>query len=192
MTTPAAKKCVTYQATDYLNTRARTGGVPKIPHKLVVGEVKPHNADGIRDGIKQLRKSEAPGMRLLLTYRPVTGRGPSTYEVLMPHPQQLSDVIKNPPKETKLLLARLSTWYKIGGDIEESCAVRQIPYRSCPSLFGAQMEERVREKYRSFMRGQLGFPISVPSKSPFATGPDILHEELADFLSELAVQLQAA
>jgi hypothetical protein len=32
----------------------------------------------------------------------------------------------------------------------------------------------------------------VPSKSPWSSGPDILHEELAEFLAELAAHLQAA
>lgn len=195
MTSPSAKNCQAFRPSVYLDTRARTGGIPKIPHKMVVGEIKPHNPDGIRGGVDQLRKSGMPGTRLLLTYRPVKGKGPTTYEVLMPHPRELMQVITVPSTKgnrQKPLLTRLHTWYKIGGDIEESCAVRTIPYHACPALLGAQLEEGVRENYRSFLRGQLGFPVPVPSKSPWSSGPDILHEELAEFLAELAAHLQAA
>lgn len=211
-TSPNGERCEAFDPTTYeRNEPEKTGILPLPPRKGVIGEIKPHNVKGINAGVEQLRKSKlrkskgTPKLLVLLTYRTVDPTDPSRYEVLMADPGELKTVInerdedersKTVPKGTRRppLLTRLTTWYKIGDNFPEECALKQIPYHSCPTLFGAQLEKKVRMEYEKFMRARYTRPQfpTLTSKSPWQTGHDILHEEFADFLAELAVQLRAA
>ena len=183
--------------TTYRRDDAREQQIPAIPREGVRIEIKPHNSDGIRDGVRQLvdNRRKEKGMPLLLTYRTEDASDPSKYEVLMASPRELADVIRTPDlrgsKGQRVLLPqRLTTWYKIGR-FDERCALWPIPFHTCPALLGNKVEGKVVTAYETFMqRSHPGF--SVARKHPSTPGHDILHEELADFLAELAVQLQAA
>ena len=200
--------CAAYGATDYERRTTVASGSRLPPKEGVVGEIKPHNSREINAGVEQLRKSAVRTSKVpvLLTYRTVKETDPSSYEVLMADTVELKRVLAERDKEDKdrrpggakkrrpPILSRLTTWYRVGNPFPEPCALEKIPYHTCPPLLGAQLEKGVREQYEEAMRSRYSRPPfkKLPSKSPWAAGHDILHEELADFLSELAVQLQAA
>jgi hypothetical protein len=207
MTTPTTKACRAYGATEYAPTKALTSGIRLPRRRDVIGEIKPHNSREVNAGVEQLRRSPLRTSRepVLLTYRTVEKTDPSRYQVLMADTVELKAVLAERDREARdgrlggakrrpPIFSRLRTWYAIGSPFFEDCALRPIPYHTCPPLLGAQVEAKVRNKYQEAMGALYSRPPfpQLTSKSPWATGHDILHEELADFLAELAVQLQAA
>ncbi|MDZ5663464.1 hypothetical protein HN031_20695 [Nocardioides sp. zg-1308] len=159
----------------------------RFPRKGVVGEIKPHNAEGIADGIRQLvtrtagRRSVTPQ---LLTYRQVPGQ-PSRYEVLAADSGELKRIIAGwRPRQR---VPKPTTWYQLRHPISVPAAVELIPRWQCPTQLGNLVEAQVRAKYAM----QLG--ITLPARSASRTGADIEHEllEMAEFLRELAAELEA-
>jgi len=153
----------------------------KRPRKAVIGEIKPHNPDGIAAGIKQLRgrKGIERSTPQLITYRQVPGQ-PSKYEVLAADSAQLDAVLKG--RE-----AKVGKWYTLG-IVESSKTAEMIPRWECPTSLGNVLEPWIRRRYAS------RFNVTLDAKdSPSQTGADISHrkQEMAEFLRELAAELEA-
>lgn len=171
----------------------------KFPRTRVVGEIKPHNCDGISDGIRQLvtrfqsrrllSRSQDPLPRFdvtpqLLTYRQLPGQ-PTQYEVLAADSGELRAIIAE--WRPRGHIRRPQTWYRLRFLITVPQAVEMIPRWKCATQLGNLVEAQIRDKYAM----QLG--ISLPRKSASRAGPDIEHEltEMAEFLRELAAELEA-
>ena len=172
---------------------SRTKAAPTAPprtqfrKKDVVGEVKPHNPQGIAAGIDQLvrwtrlRPSAKPQ---LVTYRQVPGTR-TRYEVLAADVDELRLAIS--ARGSRRPVPPIRTWYSIGiTPVPE--ATRPLELWQCPAMFGNVVEKHVRRAYADRIR----IP-PLPEKDPSKTGPDIEHEllEMAEFLRELAAELEA-
>ncbi|GAA1057443.1 hypothetical protein GCM10017608_16230 [Agromyces luteolus] len=159
----------------------------KFPRKRVVAEIKPHNADGISDGIRQLVRRNAARAAItpqLLTYRPVDATR-TRYEILAADSGELRTIVAawRPRKR----VPRPRTWYRLPGTITVTAAADRIPRWQCPTQLGNLIEGQIRDNYATQLR------ISLPQKSASRTGADIEHEllEMAEFLRELAAELEA-
>lgn len=159
-----------------------TGRPPALPRTGVRGEIKPHNTAGIRAGLEQLRRPGRAGTPVLLTYRTISDDAPTAFEVLMAAPEQVEQAVRGARPA-----AALDRWFRIG-TFTAPQAVKQIPLAACPTRFGVTVEPQVRAAYVRFMR-QTHPGFGLGRKHPSAPGHDVLHEELAEFLHELAARL---
>lgn len=158
---------------------------PSLPRTGVKAEVKPHNSAGIRAGVEQLKRSRKPGKPLLLTYRTTSDRTPTAFEVLLADPGQLAQALGGGRRA-----ADITRWFRIGG-FTAPHALTPIPFAACPPRFGSSVEGSVRSAYARFMRtAHPGFRLGPKHAS--AGGHDILHEELAAYLRELAEEMETA
>lgn len=161
----------------------------RFPHTKVIGEIKPHNTSGIRDGIKQLRRHYNRNRGRGFAYQLVTYRQERSdvtrYDVLVADPIQLGTIVRS-----RSGAGRVATWYRIG-TVQAGVAARTIPLWQCPPTLGNFLEPKVRAYYQGWMRNTQGHrQLSLPRKSASTTGADFAHE-LADFLRELAEELEA-
>jgi len=153
----------------------------------VVGEVKPHNPRGIAAGINQLVRSTArrpTALPQLITYR--QSRASRTqFEVLAADVVQLQNAIAG-RKAGRHPAPTVSTWYLVG-TIPVPQATRTIELWQCPTLFGNEVEQLVRDAYAA----RVGIP-RFPVRPASRTGADIEHEllEMAEFFRELAAELE--
>lgn len=152
------------------------------PSQGVIGEIKPHNARGFRDGVNDLRRRRPRlGRKLqLITYRQVPG-DPTRYQVLAAKRTELEAVV-----EGRAPIGTLRTWYDLG-TIRAAKAAERIPLWECPSALGNLLEQQIRRRYATRVGAEL------QRKHPSTTGADIEHEllEMAEFLRELAAELEA-
>jgi hypothetical protein len=156
----------------------------KFPRTNVIGEIKPHNPDGIAEGIRQLARRNAARRSVtpqLLTYRPVDVQR-TRYEILAADSGELKRIIA--AWRPRQRVPKPTTWYRLRFPISVPRAADMIPRWQCPTQLGNLVEGQVRAKYAM----QLG--ISLPGKSASGTGADIVHE-LAEFFTELAAELEA-
>lgn len=180
-----AAKTVSEKTQQYRRDKAVTTG-PRhpLPRTGVKAEIKPHNTAGIRAGVDQLKRSRKPGKPILLTYRTVSDDKPTDFQVLLAGPDQLEQALRG-----KRTAASINRWYVIGG-FHAPYALTRIPLAACPTRFGSTVEDPVREAYADFMRrSHAGFTLGTKHAS--AGGHDILHEELAAYLRELAEEMEA-
>ena len=151
------------------------------PRKGVIGEIKPHNPAGIAAGIVQLRGRSGitRGTPQLITYRQVPGQ-PARYEILGADSAQLRSVIQG-------RAAKITTWYTFG-IVESAQAARMIPLWECPTKLGNVLEGPIRVRYAK----RVGATLDRKDDAALR-GPDLKHElrEMAEFLRELAVELEA-
>lgn len=162
------------------------------PPTGVVGEIKPHSRSGIAAGVAQLRRRLAdPALRArararattlqLVTYRQVPS-DPTRYDVLLADPHQLGTVVRAGR-------GSVTTWYRIGQVVMRD-AVTPIPLWQCPTMLGNRLEPKVRAMYQGWMRNVQGHHgVALRNRSPQAPDADFSHEG-ADFLRELASELE--
>ena len=148
----------------------------RFPSQRVVGEIKPHTARGIAAGIAQLRTRPTNQRRLLVTYRLQPGTV-ATYDVLIADPEQLSTAIRLNSA------AGLTSW-RVIDRVRGPSAHATMRVVDCPPSLGRDIEPKVRAAYARWTG------VTLAPKSALATGADIRHE-LADFLRELATELEA-
>lgn len=170
----------------FLRTPAERGLPPGLfPRVGVIGEVKPHTANGIASGVGQLRQRfrGLPAARRgqvraqLITYRP-SSHPEGAYEVLAPDSLQLTSWLATGRRPQHL------RWYSLGS-FAFPRALDRIQVRDCPSLLGSEIEPHVRRHYGA----RLGIP-PLGQKTAAQHGADIDHE-LISFLRELASELEA-
>lgn len=170
----------------FLRTPAERGLPPgRFPRVGVIGEVKPHTANGIASGVAQLRVRfrRLPVARRgqvraqLITYRP-SASPEGAYEVLAPDSLQLTSWLATGGRPPHL------RWYSLGS-FPFPRALQRIQVRDCPSLLGSEIEPHVRRHYAA----RLGIP-PLGQRTAAQHGADIEHE-LVSFLRELAAELEA-
>lgn len=161
----------------------------RFPHANVVGEIKPHNVPGIRDGINQLRRhynrTRGRGFAYqLATYRQTPG-DVTRYDILLADPVELGRIVRSRAGQ-----GRVAIWYGLG-QVHVPDASNPIPLWQCAPTLGNRLEREVRAMYQGWMRRVQGHAgLTLPAHPPGARGPDFAHE-LADFLRELASELEA-
>jgi len=159
----------------------------KFPQRNVIGEIKPHNTDGISDGIRQLFNRKAARLSVtpqLLTYRSIDPQR-IRYEVLAADSDELRKSVAAWQPRQRAQKPR--TWYRLPTLITLPAAAEMIPRWQCATQLGNVLEKHVRRAYTDAIR----IP-PLPDKHPSRPGPDIEHELLmAEFLRELAAELEA-
>lgn len=148
------------------------------PTTRVIGEIKPHNAAGIRAGIAQLRTRHGYTTKTpqLITYRQKDGDA-TRYDVFAADSRELRSVLRRDRPG-------IATWHRLG-TIQSARAIEPIPRWQCPTALGVLLEPQIRRMYAA----RAG--ITLDKKSGHRTGADIEHELFAEFLLELATELRA-
>lgn len=187
------------------------------PAQNVVGEIKPHNPDGIREGIEQLRgrrqSSDRHRRPQLITYLPLDGTRFAVYVARPDLVMTATDTKSQPARRrdaTKALTSgrRGELLGTPGAHIQIATlnvpkANELIKRRDCPTMLGNMLEHPIRMAYQGFVKktvrpfadiekrsAYMDIHLHRDRKSPSAGGPDIRHE-LRDFLRELASELDS-
>lgn len=148
-------------------------------------EIKPHSHAGIRDGFVQLRRSKVSGPKILITYRPVDSGGKA---VQTGRPAKVQVFATKLTDLTPAKLLSGATWWNLDG-VPPPGSV--LPTLDNPPLFGAAVEESVRNKFRDEVLAKNSPPHTMRlGVGGHRSGPDVLWDELAGMYQELARELR--
>jgi len=157
-----------------------------------IGEIKPHDARHLREGLEQLRRYAATRPRgtdaVLLTYAYTPGRKKLKVFALRPSPSVLAQGPPRYPGATgaREWIEKLGTWYSV-----KDADLPSHPFAGWlaslgPTGRGTAFEPAVRQAFIETIkpRGH-----DTASKWPSAAGADVVWREVAEYLHELVGEL---
>jgi hypothetical protein len=165
--------------------------VPRLRGTPAFGEIKKHNVNGIRAGLRDLHQAadRHPGEpAYLVTYR-YTGRGSVSAYLLRPNSRALSGPVPTlTPGRERNWLADLGDWWEVlASGRGPRYTLPQWWRLAGPTVFGSLLEPYIRQAFLDWSNTVTRNRSHVPT----TPGIDLLWTEVAEFLQELSNELVA-